>query len=179
MPGPRLLLHFGSSNCFPLSNCTQSDNLIALIRNIEFEEDGSENGMSCAQASGSYTLMCRNFYDTIATSLSSNSSIETSALPEQVTWILIGLCVLIIVFLLLNTARLARKIKYYEQKEAIFDDEENEIPLEKNKSMLHWYVWNVSVQIVFQIRKKNSRNQVRTKSKHCFGIWCIENGKAW
>ena len=135
MPGPRLLLHFGSGNCSPFSNCTQRDDLIGLIRRLEFEQDGSENGMSCAQASGSYTLMCRNFYDNIAESLS--PSMETSGLPEQITWIVIGICVMIIVFLSLYTARLAQKVKYYDQKEAIFDDEENEIKLEKRQTMLN------------------------------------------
>jgi tetrahydromethanopterin S-methyltransferase subunit E len=129
MPGPRLLLHFGGESCSPL-NCTQRDNLINSIINLDFQQDGFDSTMSCAQSSSSYTLMCRNKYNDLVVPSSSNS-IETSGLSDQIIWMAILICVIVIVLLILNTMRLVRKVKKYENRERSYkEDHENENELE-------------------------------------------------
>merc|ERR1712001_145249 len=104
MPGPRLLLHFGGDKCNPL-NCTQRDHLINSIMNLDFQQDGFDNDMSCAQSSSSYTLMCRNIYDELVAEPITSNSIETSGVSEQITWMAILICIIAIVLLILNTMR--------------------------------------------------------------------------
>ena len=135
MPGPRLLLHFGGANCNPL-NCTQRDALINNIMNLDFQQDGFDSTMSCAQSSSSYSLMCRNKYDELVARPSSSNSIETSGLSDQIIWMAMLLCVILIVLLILNTIRLARKVKNYEKREwAYKENQENEDQLEIIKIM--------------------------------------------
>ena len=135
MSGPRLLLHFGGENCNPL-NCTQRDDLINTIMNLDFQQDGFDSTMSCAQSSSSYSLMCRNKYNDLVAAPSSSNSIETSGLSDQIIWIAILICVFVIVLLILNTMRLVRKVKVYENRERSYkENHENEDQLEIIKIM--------------------------------------------
>ena len=135
MSGPRLLLHFGGENCNPL-NCTQRDDLINTIMNLDFQQDGFDSTMSCAQSSSSYSLMCRNKYNDLVAGPSSSNSIETSGLSDQIIWIAILICVFVIVLLILNTMRLVRKVKVYENRERSYkENHENEDQLEIIKIM--------------------------------------------
>ena len=134
MSGPRLLLHFGGEDCNPL-NCTQRDDLINRIINLDFQEDGYDSTMSCAQSSSSYTLMCRNKYNDLVSGPTMSSSVATSGLSDQIIWMVILVCVIVIVFLTLNTVRLVKKVKAYEIKEMWTEDHDSETPMEIIKIM--------------------------------------------
>ena len=128
MSGPRLMLHFGRGHsCSPFRNCTQRDNLLQAITNLRFEEDGNHATiMDCAQSSSSYTLLCRNFY---------NDFVETSSIQDQIIWIVVFVCVVIIVCLSVNTVRIKRKLKQY-QKQRDKEISHNESSTEKNEMMI-------------------------------------------
>ena len=123
MPGPRLNLPFGPGKCSPLANCTQRDSLINLITNLDFEDDGFENSMKCAQSTETYVLTCRSFYDnairdeSLPDPCSMSETNITSDSTERVIWMVLLLCVLVIVCLSLNTLRLVSKLRrdqFYE-----------------------------------------------------------------
>ena len=120
-----------TENLSILTNTSLATQNYDPLINLDFQQDGFDNDMSCAQSSSSYTLMCRNKYDELVAEPASSNSIETSGVSEQITWMAILICIIAIVLLILNTMRLTRKVKEYEIKAMNYKDEnDNEDQLE-------------------------------------------------
>ena len=101
MLGPIFVGPVESGNdCSPFFNCTQRN---AFINFVEHK------GMQCAHApENSYAVLCRSIYN--------HHVVEGASSQEQIFWVVILVCVVVIVCLSLNTARLTTKLNEHQHR---------------------------------------------------------------